>query len=82
MARHKTSEHRSALSPSEMALIERLVESGALIAVPQIGSAKPRRVVADWMRWKNRRSVSPKERSENALRYSLPRSPRGIPTSR
>lgn len=34
------------LSPGEMALFERLVEAGALIAVPQLGSAKPRRVVA------------------------------------
>ncbi|HUC69456.1 MAG TPA: hypothetical protein VMA53_28820 [Stellaceae bacterium] len=34
------------LSPAEIALIERLVASQALVAVPQIASAKPRRVVS------------------------------------
>ncbi len=33
------------LSPQEVALIERLVEAGALLAVPQLGSAKPRKVI-------------------------------------
>lgn len=42
----KTPERRLRLSPAEVALIERLVASEALVAVPQIGSAKPRRVVS------------------------------------
>jgi hypothetical protein len=42
----KTSERRLRLAPAEIALIERLVASEALVAVPQIGSAKPRRVVS------------------------------------
>lgn len=33
------------LSPADMTLIERLVEEGRLVAVPRLGSAKPRRVV-------------------------------------
>jgi hypothetical protein len=37
--------HRARVSAAEMALFERLVKAGALIAVPQLGSAKPRRVV-------------------------------------
>jgi hypothetical protein len=36
---------RAGLSPADLALIERLVASGALVAVPQLGSAKPRRVI-------------------------------------
>ncbi len=49
MARQKAAnppERRLRLSPAEIALIERLVASEALVAVPQIGSAKPRRVVS------------------------------------
>jgi hypothetical protein len=49
MAKHKaakTPERRLRLSPAEIALIERLVASEALVAVPPIGSAKPRRVVS------------------------------------
>jgi hypothetical protein len=42
----KTPERRMRLSPAEIALIERLVASEALVAVPQIGSARPRRVVS------------------------------------
>jgi hypothetical protein len=42
----KTSERRLRLSAAEIALIERLVASEVLVAVPQIGSAKPRRVVS------------------------------------
>ena len=37
---------RSHLSAGEIAVIERLVKDGVLVAVPQIGSAKPRRVVS------------------------------------
>jgi hypothetical protein len=49
MARQKAAnppERRLRLSPAEIALIERLVASEALVAVPQIGSAKPRHVVS------------------------------------
>jgi hypothetical protein len=42
----KTPERRLRLSAAEIALIERLVASEALVAVPQIGSAKARRVVS------------------------------------
>ncbi|HWI29487.1 MAG TPA: hypothetical protein VN668_21105 [Stellaceae bacterium] len=36
---------RTRLAPGEIALIERLVEAGALVAVPAFGSAKPHRVM-------------------------------------
>jgi hypothetical protein len=42
----KTPERRLRLLPAEIALIERLVASEALVAVPQIGSAKPRGIVS------------------------------------
>jgi hypothetical protein len=42
----KTPERRLRLSSAEVALIERLVASAVLVAVPQIGSAKPRRIVS------------------------------------
>jgi hypothetical protein len=41
----KPAERRARLSAADIALIERLVASGALVAVPQLGSAKPRRVI-------------------------------------
>jgi hypothetical protein len=42
----KTPERRLRLSAAETGLIEWLVASEALVAVPQIGSAKPWRVVS------------------------------------
>jgi hypothetical protein len=45
-SRKNSRERRLRLSPAEVALIERLVASEALVAVPQIGSARPRRVVS------------------------------------
>jgi hypothetical protein len=42
----KRTETRERLTPQEIALLEKLVARGALVAVPQKGLAKPRQAVA------------------------------------
>jgi hypothetical protein len=46
MAKKATSHARARLSADELAVIERLVEQGRLVAKPQQPNAKPRKIVA------------------------------------